>query len=107
MRKSAFKKLLELTTEELDQIELQFFLRNRDLRFITIPDCMFYVKEKPKILRNELLKLAQTFSFNKISIESDTFEFTCQEEGVSNLRNNFKRLHVELSTFSVNNMTDR
>lgn len=45
---------------------------------------MFYVKEKPKILRYELMKLAQTFSFNKISIESDTYEFTCQEEGASN-----------------------
>ena len=84
MRKSTFKKLLELATEELDQIKLHFFLRNRDLRFITIPDCMFYVKEKPKILRNELIELAQTFSFNKISIESDTYEFTCQEEGASN-----------------------
>ena len=84
MRKSAFKKLLELATEELDQIKLHFFLRNRDLRFIAIPDCMFYVKEKPKILRNELMKLAQTFSFNRISIESDTYEFTCQEEGASN-----------------------
>ena len=84
MRKSAFKKLLELATEELDQIKLHFFLRNRDLRFIAIPDCMFYVKEKPKILRYELMKLAQTFSFNKISLESDTYEFTCQEEGASN-----------------------
>ena len=84
MRKSTFKKLLELANEELDQIKLHFFLRNRDLRFITIPDCMFYVKEKPKILRNELIELAQTFSFNKISIESDTYEFTCQEEGASN-----------------------
>ena len=84
MRKSTFKKLLELATEELDQIKLHFFLRNRDLRFITIPDCMFYVKEKSKILRNELIELAQTFSFNKISIESDTYEFTCQEEGASN-----------------------
>ena len=68
MRKSAFKKLLELTTEDLDQIELQFFLRNRDLRFITIPDCMFYVKEKPKVLRNELLNLAQTFSLSSAVI---------------------------------------
>ena len=84
MRKSAFKKLLELATEELDQMKLHFFLQNRDLRFIAIPDCMFYVKEKPKILRYELMKLAQTFSFNKISIESDTYEFTCQEEGASN-----------------------
>ena len=84
MRKSTFKKLLELATEELDQIKLHFFLRNRDLRFISIPDCMFYLREKPKILRNEFMKLAQTFYFNKISIESDTYEFTCQEEGVRN-----------------------
>ena len=82
MRKSAFERLSELESENLQQIFLQFFLRNRDLRYITIPDCMFYVKAPPSPKREDFLLFAQTFSFNQVTIEGKTFEFTCQEERV-------------------------
>jgi len=93
IRTSVFLKDETLIKEEFSKID--FFLRNRTLRTISIPDCMFFVKEK--ILgRVDFLKIAQRFSLNIIRFDDMEYEFTCNEIGFDCVLSKFQDGHVAM-----------